>query len=209
MHVFEIVAEPVRRRIIEVLAVGEHTVGNLNDVISVEFGVSRSAVWHHLRILRDEQVVTVRHDLQERWYMLDEEFLERLDHAGRRPVPALGSQVRLQRRPHAHSAGDAVTHAARASRGSQGTARARRIRHVSACLYSSAIIETPHDLCRTGMPVPSQREGELAYGIRRTWCQRQGRTPEEPAGRPARLRGAGGWAGAPTRPPGASAIRPR
>ena len=117
MHAFEILAEPVRRRIIEVLAVGEHTVGNLNDVISFEFGVSRSAVSHHLRILRDEHVVSVRPDLQERWYMLDEEFLERLDHAvgalfllwdhrygsnvGRIPIPP----VTPSRTPHAHRAG--------------------------------------------------------------------------------------------------------
>ncbi|HET8780123.1 MAG TPA: metalloregulator ArsR/SmtB family transcription factor [Agromyces sp.] len=62
MHPFEIAAEPVRRRIIEVLAVGEHPVGILNDVIAVEFSVSRSAVSHHLRILRDEGVIHVQQD---------------------------------------------------------------------------------------------------------------------------------------------------
>ena len=82
MHVFEIVAEPVRRRIIEILAVGEHEVGVLNDVIAVEFAVSRSAVSHHLRIMRDEGVVDVRGDgAQGRLYSLNGAYLELLDHA--------------------------------------------------------------------------------------------------------------------------------
>jgi DNA-binding transcriptional ArsR family regulator len=81
MHPFEIAAEPVRRRILEVLAVGEHSVGIINDVVAMEFGISRSAVSHHLRILRDEGVVTVRPEFQERYYMLDEGFLDRLDAA--------------------------------------------------------------------------------------------------------------------------------
>ncbi|WP_308798412.1 ArsR/SmtB family transcription factor [Agromyces silvae] len=82
MHPFEIVAEPVRRRIIETLAVGEHQVGVLNDVITAEFAVTRSAVSHHLRIMRDEHVVDVRSDgAQGRLYALNAEYLDSLDHA--------------------------------------------------------------------------------------------------------------------------------
>ncbi|MFB9307860.1 DNA-binding transcriptional ArsR family regulator [Agromyces hippuratus] len=84
MHAFEIVAEPVRRRIIEVLAVGEHPVGVLNDVIAQEFSISRSAVSHHLRILRDEGVVSVAPDRglpQSRLYVVNGEYLARLDDA--------------------------------------------------------------------------------------------------------------------------------
>lgn len=84
MHPFEIAAEPVRRRIIEVLAVGDHAVGTLNEVIAAEFSISRSAVSHHLRILRDAEVVLVQPDEalpQSRLYRLDETFLERLDDA--------------------------------------------------------------------------------------------------------------------------------
>ncbi|WP_022892164.1 ArsR/SmtB family transcription factor [Agromyces subbeticus] len=123
MHPFEIVAEPVRRRIIEVLAVGEHPVGILNDIVAMEFSVSRSAVSHHLRILRDEGVVSVAPDQglpQSRLYVVNGEYLERLDQAvgelfalweqrygtgvGRapgfpaRPTPSV-------RTPHAHRAG--------------------------------------------------------------------------------------------------------
>ncbi|MFD4422536.1 ArsR/SmtB family transcription factor [Agromyces sp. NPDC058484] len=120
MHPYEIVAEPVRRRIVEVLAVGDHPVGVLNDVITMEFSVSRAAVSHHLRILRDERVVTVEADgalPQSRLYRLNAEYLERLDDAvgelfslwdhrygtiqRRAPIhPAAPS-----RSPHAHRAG--------------------------------------------------------------------------------------------------------
>lgn len=123
MHPFEIVAEPVRRRIVEVLAVGEHPVGILNDVIAMEFSISRSAVSHHLRILRDEGVVSVAPDQalpQSRLYVVNGAYLERLDDAvgelftlweqrygtgverapqfPARPAPPV-------RKPHAHRAG--------------------------------------------------------------------------------------------------------
>jgi DNA-binding transcriptional ArsR family regulator len=120
MHPFEIAAEPVRRRIIEVLAVGDHAVGTLNQVIAAEFSISRSAVSHHLRILRDERVVVVQPDEalpQSRLYRLDESFLERLDDAvgelynlwdhrygtifHRAPI----RPVTASRAPHAHRAG--------------------------------------------------------------------------------------------------------
>ncbi|MFB6611414.1 ArsR/SmtB family transcription factor [Agromyces sp. NPDC056379] len=123
MHPFEIVAEPVRRRIIEVLAVGEHPVGILNEVIAMEFSISRSAVSHHLRILRDEGVVSVATDQalpQSRLYVVNGEYLERLDAAvgqlfalweqrygtgvGRAPAfPARAAPP--VRTPHAHRAG--------------------------------------------------------------------------------------------------------
>ncbi|KQM82722.1 hypothetical protein ASE68_05125 [Agromyces sp. Leaf222] len=81
MHPFEVVAEPVRRRILEVLATGRHPVGVLNEVIAVEFGVSRSAVSHHLRILRAVRAVSVLPDSAERLYGLEDDFLHRLDAA--------------------------------------------------------------------------------------------------------------------------------
>ena len=84
MHAFELAAEPVRRRIIEVLAVGDHPVRELTDVITAEFAVSRSAVSHHLRILRDHGAVIVEHDALDvrlRSYRLDPGFLARLDDA--------------------------------------------------------------------------------------------------------------------------------
>ncbi|WP_157000995.1 ArsR/SmtB family transcription factor [Agromyces laixinhei] len=123
MHPFEIVAEPVRRRIIKVLAVGEHSVGVLNDVIAMEFSISRSAVSHHLRILRDEGVVDVAPDQglpQSRLYVVRVEYLERLDAAvgelfglweqrygtGVRRAPQFPAHpTPAMRQPHAHRAG--------------------------------------------------------------------------------------------------------
>ncbi|AWB94387.1 transcriptional regulator [Agromyces badenianii] len=123
MHPFELVADPVRRRLIEVLAVGEHPVGVLNDVIAMEFCISRSAVSHHLRILRDEGVVTVAQDQglpQSRLYVLDGDFLERLDDAvgalfalwdqrygtGVRRAPEFPARpLPPTRAPHSHRAG--------------------------------------------------------------------------------------------------------
>ncbi|UOQ90814.1 helix-turn-helix domain-containing protein [Agromyces endophyticus] len=81
MDPFEIMAEPVRRRIIEVLAVGSHPSGMVADAVAGEFGVSRSAVSHHLKVLRDHGVVKVIPDYTQRLYLLEEGFLLELDEA--------------------------------------------------------------------------------------------------------------------------------
>ena len=84
VHPFEIMAQPIRRRIIEVLAVGDHTAGELCDVVTVESGVSRTAISHHLAGLRAAGVVWSDVDAAEprsRRYFLDPEFLLQLDDA--------------------------------------------------------------------------------------------------------------------------------
>jgi DNA-binding transcriptional ArsR family regulator len=70
MHPFEALAEPARRRIVEVLASGEHTAGELAAIVGSEFRISRTAVSKHLRLLRDAGFVDVRGDFQWRWYRL-------------------------------------------------------------------------------------------------------------------------------------------
>ena len=80
MHPFEVLAEPARRRIIDVLASGEHTAGELAAVVGGELRIGRTAVSKHLRVLRDTGFVDVRAELQWRWYWLTElgfEMLER------------------------------------------------------------------------------------------------------------------------------------
>jgi DNA-binding transcriptional ArsR family regulator len=81
MHPFEILADPVRRRIVEVLAVGEHTAGELADAVGHEFAVTGSAISHQLRTLRDNGVVLVVSDLSSRIYRLNPDALDRLDEA--------------------------------------------------------------------------------------------------------------------------------
>ena len=70
MHPFEAMAEPVRRRIVDILASGEHTSGQLAEVVGTEFRISRTAVSKHLRVLRDAGFVDVRAEERFRWYRL-------------------------------------------------------------------------------------------------------------------------------------------
>jgi DNA-binding transcriptional ArsR family regulator len=62
--VFEALAEPNRRRILELLRVGERPVGDLVNALSV----SQPAVSKHLRVLRQAGLVEVRTDAQRRIY---------------------------------------------------------------------------------------------------------------------------------------------
>jgi DNA-binding transcriptional ArsR family regulator len=79
VHPFEILGEPIRRRIVEILASGEHQVGNVEEVVSIEFGVGRSATQHHLRVLREHDWVIVRAEETERHYRLAPAVIIRLE----------------------------------------------------------------------------------------------------------------------------------
>jgi DNA-binding transcriptional ArsR family regulator len=82
VHPFEIVAHPVRRRIVEVLATGEHSAGTLSEIAFTEIGLTRTAVSHQLRTLREQGVVWSTVDpveLRSRSYRLDPAFLASLD----------------------------------------------------------------------------------------------------------------------------------
>ncbi len=72
MEVFEAVADPTRRRILDLLADGERSAGELSE----EFSVTRPAVSRHLRVLRETGLVTCRVDAQRRMYRLEPEPLE-------------------------------------------------------------------------------------------------------------------------------------
>ena len=71
-------AEPIRRRIVEILASGEHTSGEICGSIVQEFGVTRAAASWHLRILRENGWVQMRPDYTMRLYRLDDKAIERL-----------------------------------------------------------------------------------------------------------------------------------
>ena len=68
MHALDVLGDPVRRRILEVLAGGEHSAGALADVIGTEFGISQPAVSQHLRVLREQGFARVRVDGARRLY---------------------------------------------------------------------------------------------------------------------------------------------
>ena len=53
MHAFDVLSDPVRRRILELLADGEQSAGAVVATISAEFGISQPAVSQHLKVLRE------------------------------------------------------------------------------------------------------------------------------------------------------------
>jgi len=72
---FEVLAEPNRRRILDLLRVEERPVGELVR----ELSVSQPAVSKHLRVLRESGLVTVRPEAQRRLYRVAPEPLKELD----------------------------------------------------------------------------------------------------------------------------------
>ena len=79
MHAFEILGDPVRRRIVELLASGEVTAGDIGAVVQREFGISQPAVSAHLRVLRESGFATVRADGVRRVYAVDPRPLREID----------------------------------------------------------------------------------------------------------------------------------
>jgi DNA-binding transcriptional ArsR family regulator len=71
MHALDILGDPVRRRILELLVSGEQTSGAVGDVVNREFGISQPAVSQHLKVLREAGFATVRVDAQRRLYSID------------------------------------------------------------------------------------------------------------------------------------------
>ena len=75
MLIFDALADPTRRQIIELLAQGEQTAGELAD----HFPISAPAVSQHLKVLRESTLVTVRVDAQRRIYALNPTALAAVD----------------------------------------------------------------------------------------------------------------------------------
>jgi DNA-binding transcriptional ArsR family regulator len=79
VHAFDVLGDPVRRRILELLAEGELTSGWITKVIQAEFGISQPAVSQHLRVLRDSGFTTVRPEGTRRLYAVDAAPFRELD----------------------------------------------------------------------------------------------------------------------------------
>jgi DNA-binding transcriptional ArsR family regulator len=71
MHAFDILGDPVRRRLLELLAGGERTAGEMSAAVQQEFGITQSAVSQHLKVLRDAGFATVRIDGARRIYAVE------------------------------------------------------------------------------------------------------------------------------------------
>lgn len=100
MEAFDILGDPVRRRILELLADGEYASGEVVAVISSESGITQSAVSQHLKVLRDGGFATVRVEGSRRVYAVDarplaevDAWLARFRHFWDAPLESLATEI--------------------------------------------------------------------------------------------------------------------
>jgi len=79
VHAFDVLGDPVRRRILELLADGERTSGTVCAVIQSEFGISQPGVSAHLRVLREAGFASVRAAGARRLYAVNSDPLREVD----------------------------------------------------------------------------------------------------------------------------------
>ncbi len=79
MHAFDVLGDPVRRRILELLAEGESSAGAIFAVIQDEFGITQAAVSAQLRVLRESGFAVSRPEGARRIYALDPAPLQEVD----------------------------------------------------------------------------------------------------------------------------------
>lgn len=100
MHAFDVLGDPVRRRILELLAGGEHSSGDIVSTVQKEFGISQPAVSQHLRVLRESGFASVRIDGARRLYTVEagpmrqvDAWLNQFRAAWERRLDALATEV--------------------------------------------------------------------------------------------------------------------
>jgi DNA-binding transcriptional ArsR family regulator len=100
VHAFDVLGDPVRRRILELLADDELAAGAITETIQREYGISQPAVSQHLRVLREHGFATVRADGARRLYSVDSDgmrevdtWLERFRRAWTPPLDALATEL--------------------------------------------------------------------------------------------------------------------
>ncbi len=79
MHAFDVLGDPVRRRLLELLADGERSAGELSAAIREEVGISQPAVSQHLKVLRDMGFARGRRVGARRLYAVRHEPLRDVD----------------------------------------------------------------------------------------------------------------------------------
>lgn len=79
MHAFDVLGDPVRRRILELLADGEHASGEVVAIVQEEFDISQPAVSQHLKVLRESGFASVRVDGTRRIYTVDAAAMQEVD----------------------------------------------------------------------------------------------------------------------------------
>jgi DNA-binding transcriptional ArsR family regulator len=105
LNALQALADPTRRRIVELLAEGERSAGE----IASQFRTSRPGVSRHLRVLREHGLIHAREEGQRRLYSLDPEPLAELDAwLGRyrafwtNRLDALDTEIRRRRKSATH-----------------------------------------------------------------------------------------------------------
>lgn len=73
--IFAVIADPTRRRMLDLLRQRPHSVGELVEALDI----SQPGVSKQLRLLREAGLVTVEKDAQRRWYHLNPDPLQELD----------------------------------------------------------------------------------------------------------------------------------
>jgi DNA-binding transcriptional ArsR family regulator len=113
VHAFDVLGDPVRRRILELLAEGERAAGEVSAVVQDEFGITQPAVSQHLKVLRENGFARVRAEGTRRLYAVAPEPLQEADRwlAGFRRfwtphLDALGTELARGRRERRLAAED-------------------------------------------------------------------------------------------------------
>jgi DNA-binding transcriptional ArsR family regulator len=79
VHALDVLGDPVRRRLLELLAEGPVAAGALAATITAEFGISQPAVSQHLKVLREHGFASVRPEGTRRLYAVDATALQEVD----------------------------------------------------------------------------------------------------------------------------------
>jgi DNA-binding transcriptional ArsR family regulator len=110
MHAFNVLGDPVRRRILELLADGERSSGAMVEVIAGEFDISQAAVSQHLKVLRESGFANVRVDGQRRIYATPlrevDTWLEHFRGFWTQRLEALATEVARGKRQRRRNDGD-------------------------------------------------------------------------------------------------------
>ena len=113
VHAFDVLSDPVRRRILELLADGEMSAGEITELVRQEFNITQPAVSQHLKVLRDNGFANVRPEGTRRLYAVDagplretDAWLDRFRHFWTPHLDALATELargKRERRLHAES----------------------------------------------------------------------------------------------------------
>lgn len=110
MEAFDVLGDPVRRRILELVAEGELAAGAIGEIVQDAFGISQPAVSQHLRVLRESGFLRVRAEGTRRLYAVDpsglqgvDEWLDRFRRFWAPPLAALATELERGKRTRRRS----------------------------------------------------------------------------------------------------------